>query len=423
MSEENIKLRADLARSEEKLAERTLQRDQFELALINSDNELTKIHSEFTDATHIHSTNLATLASKLTQAETLLGKSDKNLAEQKEKLAEFRAEATSMDHERECFVEALQELKKPLSGGTQILEYIAAGKVTPERRSEILKQIIDSNKGLITGADRLATAALELSLRTNELDQSNKDLVTRTEELAGVNAELRLMMQQREDFVAAVTHDLKNPLIGGTRILEYIVDGSVESDRQSEILLQVIESNKNMLMMIWNMLDVYRSDSGALVPVPETINIAELLNKCVGEFSFVIKEKKIELAIEIAAGLPEISSDKILLRRVLVNLLDNAVKFTPEGGRIFVSAAGSEHQLQLTVTNSGAGLSVLQLGRIFQRFWQTESGRQYGIGTGLGLFVSKQIIESLDGQIACTSTEHQSTTFTLTLNQAKSGKT
>ena len=336
---DNRQLRADLARSEEKLSERTYQRDQFELAMIDSDNELAKIHSEFTDAARVHSANLATLALKLTQAEALIDRRDQDLADQTEELEEFRAGVTSIEHERGCFVAALYDLKKPLAGGTQILEYIAAGKMAPERRAEILKQVIESNKGLITGTDRLAMAALELTQRTNQLDKSNKDLVTRTEELESVNAELLTIMQQREDFVAALTHDLKNPLMGGTRILEHIVGGSVEAERHSEILLQVIESNKNMLLMIWNMLDVYKKDAGALVPVQEAVDITALLRNCLGEFSFVIREKNIALIYDFADGLPEVHTDRILLRRVLANLIDNAVKFTPNDGQLTVQAA------------------------------------------------------------------------------------
>lgn len=416
MPEDNQQLRADLARSEEKLSVSTYQRDQFELALIDSDNELTKVHSEFTEATHVHSANLATLALKLIQAEALIDRRDRDLADQAEELEEFRAGVTSMVNERECFVAALHDLKKPLAGGTQILEYIAAGKIPPEGRAHILMQIIESNKSLITGADRLASAASELAVRTGQLDKSNKDLVVRTEELASVNAELRIIMQQREDFVAALTHDLKNPLIGGTRILEHIVGGSVEAERHSEVLLQVIETNKNMLMMIWNMLDVYKKDSGAMVPVRETVNIAALLKNCLGEFSFVLREKNIELVYDFADDLPEVHTDKILLRRVFANLVDNAVKFTNENGQITVQAVCIDNQVKTSITNSGAELSNSELEKIFQRFWQTETGRRYGIGTGMGLFVSKQIIESLGGTIECTKTEHACTSFTVTLD-------
>jgi signal transduction histidine kinase len=170
-----------------------------------------------------------------------------------------------------------------------------------------------------------------------------------------------------------------------------------------------------MLLMIWNMLDVYKKDSGALVPVQEVVNFNVLLRNCLSEYSFVIKEKNIAIIYDFADGLPEVHTDRILLRRVLANLIDNAVKFTPKDGQIRVQAVCNDNQFVISVINSGAGLSDVQLEKIFQRFWQTESGRKYGIGSGMGLFVSKQIIESLGGNIVCTSTKHGCTSFIVTL--------
>lgn len=406
MSQEDM-LRTNLALSEEALSKRTQERDKFELAFIESDHELSAVHLEFTEATQKHATNLASLALKLSQVSTQL----------KEKNAENKAPAADslvIENERASFELVLHDLKKPLIGGTKILEYLAAEKIDPKKQSELLNQIIVANKHMIRGADHLSVEAVTLTQRTVQLNESDKGLTERNVDLEHANSELKAIMQQRETFVVSLTHDLKNPLIGGTRILEFIVDGSIDSEHQPEVLRQVINSNKSMLRMIWNMLDVYRYDSGALIPFKESLNFRDLLRHCLEEFAFAIREKKIEVIFEIPDNLI-IETDMIMLRRVLTNLLDNAVKFSPEGGQLFVQASCTQQQLKLIIKDSGPGMNKTQLAKVFKRFWQTRHGRRASTGSGLGLFLSKQIIETLGGRIECTSMENSGTTFTISL--------
>ncbi|MBC7998592.1 MAG: HAMP domain-containing histidine kinase [Leptolyngbya sp.] len=406
MSQENT-LRTNLALSEEALSRRTNERDKFELAFIESEHELSAVHLEFTEATRQHAANMASLALKLSQVSTQL----------EEKKAENKADAAKrlvIEHERACFEKVLHDLKIPLIGGTKILEYLAAEKVDQKKQAELLNQIIDANKRMITGADHLSAESLTLTQRTAQLDESNKGLTERAVDLEHANAELKAIMQQREAFVVSLTHDLKNPLIGGTRILEFIVDGSIDSDRQPAVLRQVINSNKCMLRMIWNMLDVYRYEAGALIPFQESVNFGELIKHCLEEFAFAIREKEVEVIFEVPDNLI-IKTDRIMLRRVLTNLLDNAVKFSPQGGQLFVQATCNQQQLGIVIKDCGPGMKETQLGKVFERFWQTRHGREASTGTGLGLFLSKQIIETLGGQIECTSIENGGTTFTISL--------
>ena len=409
-SHDEDSLLVKLAVTERKLSERTLERDDFELKLIKSDHELIVVRSEFAERTRNHVAHLAILTRNVSQVETQLKSEHENLTERTKDLAVSKLELKTILHERACFVAALHDLRNPIKTATQMLEYIATGQVAPVQKAEILNQIIDANKCILSGAEQLTEVALRLSQQTVELTK-------RTEGLAESNVELKAMMQQREDFVAALTHDLKSPLIGSTRILELFAAGSYRGrqDEQAEILKLVIESNKSMLRMIWNMLDVYRQESGSLVPVLESVNVADLLKKCLLEFSFAIQEKKLKLILDTSDQLPAIQTDRILLQRVLSNLLDNSVKFSPKGSALIVNTDSNEKQLRISVKDSGPGMSKTQLGQIFQRFWQTEHGREKGIGLGLGLFSSKQIMNALGGQIECSSTENGGTTFTVTI--------
>ncbi len=261
----------------------------------------------------------------------------------------------------------------------------------------------------------LALSALELSHRTNQLHESNRYLLAKTAQLEEVNAELKTLMQQREDFVAALTHDLKNPLIASTRILESMANGAIQADQQPVLVTRLIDANKSMLRMIWNLLETYRFDCGCLVPQRELIDTSLLLEQCLGEFTAATSQKKITVSFEIAEGCHSLISDRILLRRVLVNLLDNAIKFTPENGQVDVSVHCVGEDVQIRVKDSGTGMANDQVLRLFERFSQTKQGRDYAAGSGLGLFVSKQIMAALSGRIECFSTPGLGTTFVVTL--------
>ncbi|MBA3992203.1 MAG: hypothetical protein C0469_01660 [Cyanobacteria bacterium DS2.3.42] len=376
--------------------------------------EFDVLRKEFIQATLFHTAKLKDIATELRLTNAKLDDRKKHTATMASDREKSALNALLM--QREYFVSALHELKTPLVGGTKILEHIAHGKVAPERHPEAIAEVIESNKNILKGTEQLAHVAQELSRRTYALQESNQNLADRTLKLEEANADLICLMQQREDFVAALTHDLKNPLLGGTRILEHIVSGAVTQEEQTRVLNQVIESNKSMLRMIWNMLETYKSETGSLQVNRSEFDFTVLLQESLDELSFATKEKEIELNIHIHDGLPLINTDRILLRRVLINLLDNAIKFTLAGGKLNVQVGLIEKSVTISIEDSGTGMTEEQIGQVFNRFWQSEKGRAYGIGTGLGLFSSKQIIEALGGDIKCTSTENVGTKFTITLD-------
>ncbi|HEY9733805.1 MAG TPA: HAMP domain-containing sensor histidine kinase [Drouetiella sp.] len=261
----------------------------------------------------------------------------------------------------------------------------------------------------------LAAASIELTQLTSDLARSNRYLAKRTAELERANEELKFLMQQKEDFVAALTHDLKSPLIACMRAAELLVLDKVPDANRKVVYKQLLESTRCMLRMIWNLLDVYRHESGQLSPLAECVDVRELLTQCLSEFSFCTEEKQLQLELRLGDDFTPLQTDRILLRRVLINLLDNAVKFTPVNGKLQVTAFQDVHQCCVTVSDSGPGLSEEQKDRIFERFWQTQLGRDRGLGTGLGLHLSRQIMSALGGTIECFSKEGSGTQFTIKL--------
>lgn len=320
---------------------------------------------------------------------------------------------------------------------TKERDYARGQLLDSDRKNEKLQEmlrssdlrIFHSSKTLSLQAVQLETRALELAERdanltlvalqlsqlTEDLHQSNEFLAKRTAQLEAANAELRRLMQQKEDFVAALTHDLKSPLIACLRAVELLIPGKIGEEQKLEVYKQLLESIKGMLRMIWNLLDVYKNESGKLVPVFEQVNIRDLLTHCLSEFSFGIEEKQLHIRLELPEELCSITTDRILLRRVLINVFDNAIKFSPHNGEISAQTSRHDGRLLITICDSGPGMPEDQRKRIFEKYWQTKLGRDSGIGSGLGLHLSRQIMTLLGGTIECQSKEGFGTQFVIGL--------
>ena len=263
--------------------------------------------------------------------------------------------------------------------------------------------------------NELEAKLAELRLKTDQLAESNSALEKKSAELEQVNAGLKAVLEQREDFIAALTHDLKNPLIGCIRVLEHVLAEKNLPCVEAELLNVALRTLTTMLRMIFNVLDGYKFEYNSLVPLSESVNVPVLLKECLEEARFSIAEKHLLILMEVGQENLWIHTDATLLRRVLMNLIDNAVKFSPVGGRFGIRLSCFESHISIAISDSGGGISRSELKQVFKRFWQTDSGRRSGVGTGLGLYLSKQILELLGGSIECTSRKSVGTEFTISL--------
>jgi signal transduction histidine kinase len=274
-----------------------------------------------------------------------------------------------------------------------------------EQRDSLPLHMSEDGESLRRSEANLATCISLLEVKDSEIAKLTAEV-----------AELKALGQQKEDYVAALAHDLKNPLLGSVRVLELLSTGVIPVEDQSGVLQVALRSHKNLLSMIWNIIDVYRNEAGALLPVMEPTDIGVLLGECLEEFAMGINDKGLKIKKAFDAELPAVQSDCILLRRVFMNMVDNAVKFSPEGGVLSLSVGQEDNQLIISIKDSGKGLSQSQVEQIFNRFWQTDSGRKYSVGCGLGLYSAKQIIESMNGRLECSSIEHRGAEFKVYLN-------
>lgn len=231
------------------------------------------------------------------------------------------------------------------------------------------------------------------------------------------NAKKIIILEKHEDFVATLTHDLKNPLIGADRVLELFLSGAVGvlDEKQQNLMRVLQQSNANMLALIQNLLEVYRHDAG-IRPLDLTkVDVAELTNTCISQLTALAERSGIKLTSTFIEGNHTILADAVALRRVLMNLLSNGMKFTGSGGSVSVIGRSHGSTYFLEVKDTGFGMPQSDLEALFQKYSQGKLGRKYEAGTGLGLYLCRQLVEAHGGEINCTSAEGVGTTFLVTI--------
>lgn len=233
--------------------------------------------------------------------------------------------------------------------------------------------------------------------------------------------ERRKLIQQREDFVATLVHDLKTPLLGAEKTLESMISGLVgEFDPgQSDVLSMLKRSNQQLLSMVQNLIEFYHYDKKTDAMVFEDVDIAELLMICVDELFALAQQKEIKLSAKFPDGLPHIKADRLGLKRVFINLIDNAVKFSPKGAHVEINAKKKRDQVEIRVRDTGLGIEEIDKEKLFQRFFRGEKGKRFAVGTGLGLYLCKKIVTDHEGTISVVSKEGQGSTFIVSLPIAR----
>ncbi len=227
-----------------------------------------------------------------------------------------------------------------------------------------------------------------------------------------------MLQQQREDFVATLTHDLKTPIIAANRAIKLMLEGDFGgiSEAQSKVLETIHQSNSALYKMVQTLLDVYRYDSGVKNLSLAENDLNETITAVVSELKPLCDTKNVNLNIELPDSPSKIIFDDAEVRRVLQNLLGNSLKFSNAGGTISVQLKHSDDSAVITVSDTGKGISEEDLPKLFQRFWQASSGGgRYQAGTGLGLYLCRKIVELHGGKIACQSTLGEGSTFTFSL--------
>ena len=213
------------------------------------------------------------------------------------------------------------------------------------------------------------------------------------------NDALRREQHLRSELTQLVVHDLKSPLtviLSGMNLLGKESLGTL-TETQKRLLINLEKSGEDILHMISDLLDVERLEAGALALQKTITNTALLLQHQIDESKILASTNKQKLKFTYDPNLPQVRVDKGLISRVFANLLSNALKFTPEGGKVKVHIAHREQQLLITVADSGPGVPLHERERIFEKFAQVEGGERRG--AGLGLTFCKMVAEAHGGNL------------------------
>lgn len=239
------------------------------------------------------------------------------------------------------------------------------------------------------------------------------------------NATDRVMLQQqREDFVATLTHDLKTPVSATNRAIKLLLDGDFGELRseQREILETILHSNTTLYGLVQTLLDVYRFDSGVKEMDIKECNLAGTITQLVTEIMPLAQERRVQLRALLPVDARPIDCDQEEIRRVVQNLIDNSLKFTPPAGTVTVSMSQNDDTTTVHVKDTGKGIPPENMSKLFQRFWQAGSSGRYYASTGLGLYLARKIVEGHGGKIWCESTIGQGSTFCFEVPNSKPAK-
>ena len=306
----------------------------------------------------------------------------------------------------------------PLRAGTKLVGVLG---VIPGARFDI-----DERAALDQAAPNLAIACERGAAHhnTRRLAVEVRQTAKRLEQL---NADLDAVMKSKDLFLSNISHELRTPLnsiIGFTDLLLTEDMGPSLSDQQRDFLETVARNGRHLLELINELLDLQRIAAGRMELKPDAVDLAALLTETTGSVQAQVQKHRHALVVTPPSPGLRVQADRGRVRQVLLNLLSNAIKFTPDGGRITVAAGpvngGGGSEVRIAVTDTGIGIAAEDQPKLFQEFSQLDASasRKYE-GTGLGLALSRRLIELHGGAIGVESEMGKGSTFWFTLPQAR----
>jgi len=362
----------------------------------------------------------------------LLSKALTHLGGFQVELAESGEEALQK-MEREPFDLVLADLKMSEMDGLQLISEIAKSK--PETLTMMMTGhgTVDS---ALTAMKRGASDYLMKPLNLDELivrirkvlEEKQRFVRLRdfADQLEKANQELRRIDSMKSEFVSVASHELRTPLATIKNAVQLVLKGTAGKINENQAkFLSMAERNINRLTNILNdLLNLSRIESGRIEIKFENIGLKGIIELAASSLKPHADGKSIKIDVEINGPLPTVYADPEKMEQILTNLIDNAIKFTPEGGRILIAAQPLPHDgrnvhndgVAVSVKDTGIGIPPEHLGAVFEKFHQVEGSLQRSAsGTGLGLAITKGLVEAHQGKIWVESELGKGSTFTFSL--------
>jgi two-component system, OmpR family, heavy metal sensor histidine kinase CusS len=254
---------------------------------------------------------------------------------------------------------------------------------------------------------------LEVHGTQDELDQLSVTINRLLDQVAG-------HVERQQQFVSDAAHELRGPLAAMRSSLEVAISQDRTADAYRETLAEVLEEASHLSKLANDLLLLAETGDDTRGRPGEQVDLSAVARQTVAMFGGVAEERSVGLMLQPPNGAVGVAGDASQLRQVLGNLLDNAIRFTPDGGRVTVSVIndGDRHEAVVTVVDNGCGIEADHLDRVFDRFYKTDASRtrsEVARSGGLGLAICRSIVERHGGTIAVTSVAGKGTTFTVRL--------
>jgi two-component system phosphate regulon sensor histidine kinase PhoR len=230
-------------------------------------------------------------------------------------------------------------------------------------------------------------------------------------------SKLRRLERVRRDFIANISHEFKTPLTAIQGFAETLLGGALNDSKNRERFLEIIRDHALRLSRLTeDLLRLAQIEAGQLPYDARFISFSEIVNPCLETLRIKAKRKNLSLEIDYPNDLPKLFGDLHSFQEILENLLDNAVRFTSDGGTIKISATAKGNKIEIGVSDNGIGIPKVDQARIFERFYRVDAARsRESGGTGLGLSIVKHLVEAQEGRIKVVSEVGSGSTFYVTL--------
>jgi signal transduction histidine kinase len=260
--------------------------------------------------------------------------------------------------------------------------------------------------------------AIENVLRFEEIEQFNvtlqKKIDDATKELKTTNEKLRALDEAKDEFVSMASHQLRTPLTSIKGYISMVLDGDAGkiTETQKDMLGQAFFSSQRMVYLISDLLNVSRLKTGKFIIEPKPVYLPNLVEDEINQLQDGAKAKNLTLVFSKPKHFPTLNLDDMKIRQVVMNFTDNAIYYTPSGGKITVSLKETEKAVEFTVVDSGIGVPKAQQPKLFTKFYRADNARKARPdGTGLGLFMAKKVVVAQGGSIIFASKENKGSTF------------
>ena len=291
----------------------------------------------------------------------------------------------------------------PLKGKKKDLGVLMFG--VSKRPQDIPAHEIKTMHGFVNAVD----IALENSSLYTEVKKT-------TEKLQVANERLKELDKLKDEFVSLASHELRTPMTAIRGSLSTILDGFIGeiNSQVREFLTAAYNENDRLIRLVNNLLNISRIEAGRLVFDIKQIDINKIITEVVNNFQSAAKEKNLQVVYQKNEQLPLVYTDGDKIKEVIINFIGNALKFTQKGG-IAISAKRQDSIVVISVADTGPGIAEKDQALLFKKFSQVEGYSSKTGGTGLGLYISKKIIESLGGKVWIESEVGKGSTFFFSL--------